>query len=410
MPLCLPSLDLDQAYARVVTLLAEARDVVLERGHGADGARWPVQRGWRDYLLGLSEDELERADTQGIAAWFRSDPRCPASLSRLAERTLAVTASVPLASGDVSPVDFPFMNGRKRGQVAAVLHLLREAFAGLSEIVDVGAGRGQLTARAASALSVPALGLEKDPERVAVARALAGDLPVRFVAADVLSTDNPLSSLPVQPHRLLMALHGCGELGDALVTAAVKTKAAVLLLACCPQKIRGTRRPPLVAGGPEFPRDVLGLANVFARVQGVENDLRQALATKETRLALRCLLAARGIELAPGEDMRGVNRRKVNAGLAAFASAVCQLRGLTAPSADELAAAAGRAHANYLAQRRLSLPRSMLGRALEVFLALDRALFLQRHGYHARVVELFPAAHSPRNLAVWGQAGESTRD
>jgi hypothetical protein len=44
----------------------------------------------------------------------------------------------------------------------------------------------------------------------------------------------------------------------------------------------------------------------------------------------------------------------------------------------------------------------MLGRPLEIFLALDRALYLQRHGYDTRVVELFPAAYSPRNIAVLG--------
>jgi hypothetical protein len=390
-----PSFDLASAHARVLALLAQARDLVLQRD-----ARWAQARGWREYLLGLSETELEHADTQGIAAWFAGDAACPPSLRSLAQLTLAVTTGLPTAGEPMPAIELAFTNERKRAQVAVLLRLLREAFPRPSEIVDVGAGRGQLTTQAASALAVPALGLESDPERVEVARALAGSTPVRFVTADVLSAEQPLLSLPALPHRVLMALHGCGQLGDALVTEAVATGASVLLLGCCPQKIRGPQREALVPGGPAFPREVLGLANVLARQQGVEGDLREALAMKEARLGLRELLAGRGVAVSPGEEMRGVNRRKAQAGLAALAGAACQARGLPAPTCDEILAASQRARALYLAQRRLVLPRSMLGRALEIFIALDRALYLQQHGYRVHILELFPAAVSPRNLAV----------
>jgi hypothetical protein len=380
--LVLSRIALTAAYADVVALLADARDIVFERAEGT-APWWAVERGWGDYLLGISEAALERADALGIARWFVSDPLCPPSLHALAGRSLAVTARIPSLPREAASVDFPFMNVRKRGEVAAILRLLREVFSDLSEIVDVGAGRGQLTTRAAAALSVPTLGLERDPQRVAVATALAGNLPVRFLTADVLSpTDNPLLSLPAKPDRLLMALHGCGELGDALIEAAVATRSSVLLLGCCPQKIRGQQRDALLVGGPSFPRKILGLANVLSRTEGIEGELRCALATKEARLALRYLLAARGF--------------------AGFAQAVCAVRGLPLPTPSELAAAATQAHAHYLAQRRLSLPRSMLGRPLEIFLALDRARYLESHGYGVHVVELFPVATSPRNLAVVG--------
>jgi hypothetical protein len=389
--------DLVSAYARVLALLAQARDLIMQRWDVC----WAQERGWHEYLLGISEADLECADTQGIAAWFAGDAHCPPSLHALAETTLAVTTGLPTAPPPTQPPpELAFTNLRKRSQVATLLALLRTEFPQASEIVDVGAGRGQLTTRAASTLAVPALGLERDPERVAVARALAGSVPVRFITADVLSAEQPLLALPALPHRVLMALHACGQLGDALVTAAVATGASVLLLGCCPQKIRGTERTSLVPGGPAFPREVLGLANVLARRDGVEDDLLTALAMKETRLALRELLASRGISVAAGEEMRGVNRRKPNAGLAALAAAVCQTRALPPPTSDEIGAASQRAHTHYQAQRRLMLPRSMLGRALEVFIALDRALYLQQHGYRVAVLEIFPATVSPRNLAV----------
>jgi hypothetical protein len=395
------SMDLAGAYGLLTKLLNDTRDVVLIRADAAPPI-WSVSRGWRDYLLGLSDAELDRADTEGIAAWFSNDPRCPASLRGVAERTSTLANAFPATVAEPAATDPRSMNVRKRGQVAALLRLLRDEFTDVTEIVDVGAGHGHLTIRAAAALAVPTVGVERDPQRVAVARSLAGDRPVSFLAADVFAAQSPLALLPPNPKRLLMALHGCGDLGDAVVTSAVATGARVLLLGCCPQKIRGAERPALVPGGPSFPREVLGLANVLARTTGVEGDLRQALATKESRLALRYMLAARGATIPAGEEMRGVNRRKANAGFAVFAEAVCRVRNFPAPTPSEIADAANQAHAHYLAQRRLSLPRSMLGRVLEIFLAVDRALFLQSHGYDARVLQVFPTALSPRNLAVLG--------
>jgi hypothetical protein len=404
-------------YAATRDLLDEASDVLLERVHCLPVA-WAEARGWSSYLLALPEDALDTADTLGIGKWFLADPACPASLRELARRVEELCV-LPRCDLPENPgVDWPFTGARKRQQIAAVLHHLRAFYPRICQLVDVGAGRGQLTTQAARALSVPALGLERDRERVAEARLLARlldektqvDAQVEFLTTDFItdslaSETSALERLERVPDRLLLALHGCGELGDALVRSAVSLSAHVLLLACCPQKIRTQERPSLAGCGPTLPKEVLGLANVLSRTAGIEGSLASALATKEARLALRTLFEARGIAVPAGEEMRGVNRRKVHAGLSVLALAAFQVRGLPHPSESELRAAAALAHDQYLARRRLSLPRSMLGRVLEIFLALDRAMFLLAAGYDVRVVELFPVEVSPRNIAVLGRIG-----
>jgi hypothetical protein len=406
---------LRRQHAAVRDVLDEARDLLLGRVDSLPVA-WAEARGWSGYLLALSEDALAKADTLGIGRWFLADPDCPRSLRELARRVedLCVLPRwhQPEASSqdpkddpkEVPKIDWPSTGARKRQQIVAVLHLLRTFYPRISRLVDVGAGRGQLTARAARALAVPALGLERDSERVAMARLLAKEAEVKFSITDVFdSQTSPLDTLERVPDRLLLALHGCGELGDTLLRSAVSMSAHVLLLACCPQKIRVQERRALAAGGPTLPKQVLGLANVLSRTAGIEGSMVSALATKEARLALRYLFEARGIAVLAGEEMRGVNRRKVHAGLSVLALAAFQVRGLAHPSDDELRAAAALAHDQYLARRRLSLPRSMLGRVLEIFLALDRAMFLLAAGYDVRVVELFPVEVSPRNIAVLGR-------
>jgi hypothetical protein len=407
---------LRRQYAATRDLLDEARDVLLERVHCLPVA-WAEARGWSSYLLALSEHALDTADTLGIGKWFLADCDCPASLRDLARRVEELCVLPRWELPENPSVDWPFTGARKRQQIAAVLHHLRAFYPRIGQLVDVGAGRGQLTTRAARALSVPALGLERNSERVAVARLLARLLDenaqVEFLTTDFItdaldSEASALERLERVPDRLLLALHGCGELGDALVRSAVSLSAHVLLLACCPQKIRTKERPSLAACGPTLPKEVLGLANVLSRTAGIEGSLASELATKEARLALRTLFEARGIAVPAGEEMRGVNRRKVHAGLAALALAAFQVRGLPHPSESELRAAAALAHDQYLARRRLSLPRSMLGRVLEIFLALDRAMFLLTAGYDVRVVELFPVEVSPRNIAVLGRIGQYT--
>ena len=74
---------------------------------------------------------------------------------------------------------------RKRTQVAAFAALAARVGGAPSRVVDVGSGHGHLTRHLARALGVEAEGWERDPARVAVASALAGDGGARFVAVDV---------------------------------------------------------------------------------------------------------------------------------------------------------------------------------------------------------------------------------
>ena len=57
----------------------------------------------------------------------------------------------------------------------------------------------------------------------------------------------------------------------------------------------------------------------------------------------------------------------------------------------------------YARGRRLSIPRALLARALEVFVLLDRALHLEEHGFDVAIGTLFPSDVSARNLALTAQ-------
>jgi hypothetical protein len=54
---------------------------------------------------------------------------------------------------------------------------------------------------------------------------------------------------------------------------------------------------------------------------------------------------------------------------------------------------------------RLELARLAFRRPLEIWLALDRALFLARHGYRVRLAEFCERSVTPRNILISARLG-----
>ena len=76
------------------------------------------------------------------------------------------------------------------------------------------------------------------------------------------------------------------------------------------------------------------------------------------------------------------------------------LRGRPVPSRTAIDGAALWARTEHARARRLSVPRAMLARALEVYVLLDRAAYLEGQGFDVEVGVLFPISVSARNLAL----------
>jgi hypothetical protein len=241
------------------------------------------------------------------------------------------------------------------------------------------------------------MGLDKDRCCVDTARRLAP--PLQFQVLDAFR-----EPVRLENGDLALGLHACGDVGDLLLTAGVKASVPIALVSCCPQKIRGQTRLPLSQTAKEaqmtLQKPVLGLANLAARKQGVESSLRQIMDGRANRYALRLLLEERGCHTVPGEEMHGINRRRAMRGLRDIASRALAMRRLPPPRPEELERCNTRARLDFPIIRRLSLPRAMLARVVEVAVVLDRACFLYEQGYDVRVGVLFAPSISPRNLAI----------
>jgi len=357
--------------------------------------------------LGLSNSELEACERSGTATALAELAHAPAELVELGLAVQRVTRLPRLAAPRASlPREaLRGVRARKREQLDALLGALAPLVESAERIVDVGAGSGHLSRLAAELFERETWALDRDAERLRrglerseTRRRTLGELDVRFVQMNVGKEELALGA-----RDLAVGLHACGELGDRLVQAASTVGCDLVLVSCCLQKTSAARRVALsgAANGMEFQRSMLGLTNLTSRTQGVEATLAANLAARETRLALRYLLRARGLSVGAGEEMRGINRRRAQAGLDELARHTLARRGLPAPTPAELWTHAGQASRDYASMRRLALPRNMLARLVELAVVLDRAALLEEHGCYVRLGQFVEQQVTPRNTVLF---------
>jgi SAM-dependent methyltransferase len=362
------------------------------------------------FLVSLSDDELAASEAGGLIQLLAANSNAPPGLRELAaevERCIQLPAlgthdvALPLAS-------LRGVGARKRGQLAALLGALPSLAANAERIVDVGAGRGHLARLAAELFQRETLALDRDPallraggKRCATHGPRSGAGGVRFVEANI--GQQPLE---LRANDLAVGLHACGELGDRLVVAAANARCDVALVSCCLQKTSAAIRPPLSdqACRLHLRKTALGLTNLTAREDGVEATLVENLEARAARLGLRYLLRARGLAVSAGEEMRGINRRRAQLGLADLAAQALAQRQLPAASERELDVFADLARRDYAVIRRLSLPRNLLARLIELAIVRDRATALEEAGQAVAVAALFAQHLTPRNTVLFASA------
>lgn len=399
--------DVESAFERVQSTLAPVLDIVAERVDDASVPEWCARRGWQDFLLGLKDEELALCEAEGLAFAFPLLAQAPRDLAELAHDIRQSCALEALESVRVTQdsEDYRGISSRKRAQVASLLATLSTLAEGAERIVDVGSGSGHLTRLAAHHFDRATLGLERNPERVLRANARLsarpGEAAVR--APQFAVVDAVREPLSLRASDLAIGLHACGELGDTLVTAVGDSGADLALVSCCLQKIRAEARAPLTrsARGLSLSRKTLGLSNLTSRVLGVEADVGHMLGARQARLALRSLLLERGLSVPAGSEMSGINRRRAQAGLSGLAERALAQRGLPPARAAEIAHHERNAARDFARVRRLSLPRNMLSRLVELSVVLDRAMKLHEAGLAVRVATVFESDVTPRNIGLF---------
>ena len=290
--------------------------------------------------------------------------------------------------------------GRKWAQIEAFVVAVRD---GGHECIDWCAGKGHLARALSQQWNGRAVtALERDEALVAAGAALARRvrLPVVPHACDVLSE---AVVLWLRAPRHAFALHACGGLHLRLLRAGAAARLPAISCAPCCYHL-GAQAGRLVvslAGHAHAPR--LRLEDLRTAVQ--ETVTAPGHARRHRRRVQQWQL---GFDLLQRE-VRGVDAylplppidaATLAGGFAAWCRAVAQHKQIVLPGDVDFDAVERAGQERFRVVTALDLVRHQFRRLLELWLVLDRALFLAEQGYRVEVGEFCSRQLSPRNLLI----------
>ncbi|SDS47913.1 Methyltransferase domain-containing protein [Halopseudomonas sabulinigri] len=293
--------------------------------------------------------------------------------------------------------------GRKWQQIT---HFADVARAGLqrpaTRWVDWCAGKGHLGRLLAWQGGQPLVCLEHDAALNQAGAALSQALAVaaQHRQADVLA---PSCAEHLTGNDSIVALHACGQLHMTLLQQLVANHCRQLALApCCYNRIDSECYQPLSsvarAAHLQLSRDDLALP-MQETVTAGQRERQQRDRSMAWRLAFDLWQReARGIDSylpTPSKPPGGTAQ-----GFAGFCRSLTTHHQLHLPAPSDWRQLEARGWQRLAEVRNLELLRGLFRRPLEVWLLLDRALYLQKSGYRVQLGEFCPASLTPRNVLL----------
>lgn len=358
---------------------------------------WPQLAHWlRQQSLAHAEQAHTRLDLLDAPDPFARLLSEAQALSRMPDWCVSEPDSLPEALSRHMP-------GRKWQQVQRFAQVTQAQLHSKPEHwLDWCAGKGHLGRMLAWQGGQPLTCLEIDPllgeQGVALSQSLGID--ARHLQADVL---DPSAWALLQPDQHVLALHACGQLHMTLLQQAVAHDcAAVALSPCCYNRITTSHYQPLSAEGRaarlKLSRDDLGLP-----LQSTHTAGQRSRRLRDQSMAWRLAFdlwqrEARGVDRYLPTPSRPESA--LSQGMPAFCRDLANYHQLHLPEPTDWPALEQRGWQRLAEVRNLELVQGLFQRPLEIWLLLDRALFMQQAGYQVQLGTFCPSALTPRNLLL----------
>jgi hypothetical protein len=293
------------------------------------------------------------------------------------------------------------IGGRKLQQIAALCQQWQHSPLPLP-VLEWCAGKGHLGRILAHRFAVPVTSVEWQQQLCDDGSTLAKKyaLPQQFVCADVLS--QPVDTL-LQPKQHVVALHACGQLHISMLQQAVAAGCQQLqLVPCCYHLISEEQYQPMSTSGAEcnlqLERDDLKLV-----VQGQVTAGERIEKLRTTEVLWRLAYDELRADLTGNSEYRPLNsvaKHWFCADFAAFAGWAASQHQLTLPAEVRWDDYLQRAGLRAAMVQRIEVVRHLFRRPLELWLLLDKALYLQQHGYQCTITQLCDYQITPRNFLL----------
>jgi len=405
----MPARDADSGVLTGETLLA--RFTALDTFLTAHQALWKprpfthLQLPWEtshpELARWLRQRSLEAAENDHHQPWLMEDAPAPFPALAATSSALSAVAALPASTLEAPShrlsVDVP---GRKWQQIEAFasrLHFTTQP----THWLDWCAGKGHLGRRLLLGEQQLTC-LEYDPALVASGQLLSQrhHLPATHLQQDVLATD---AAHALHPGHTPVALHACGDLHVRLMHLASDAGCAQLAIApCCYNRISSERYQALsdAAKGSvlRLSLDDLGLPQTETVTAGarVRRQRDQSMAWRLGFDLLQRQIRGRDDYL-PTPSLPSAWLEK---SFAQYCTDLAALKDLSTVGTPDWAVLEAGGHQRLAEVRNLELLRGLFRRPLELWLVLDRALFLTQKGYDVRLGSFCETALTPRNLLM----------
>lgn len=269
-------------------------------------------------------------------------------------------------------------------------------------VLEWCAGKGHLGRILAHRFAVPVTSIEWQARLCQDGAKLAQryQLTQQFICADVLNS--PLDEV-LKPQQHIVALHACGQLHIRMLQQAVQAGCQqIQLVPCCYHLIAQSQYQPMSELALQhnllLKKDDLKLV-----VQGQVTAGERVEKLRATEVLWRLAYDELRADLTGQKHYRplaSVAKHWFSGSFVAFACWAAAQHQLQLPDSIDEDTYLARAQQRATTVQRIELIRHLFRRPLELWLALDKALYLQQHGYQTTLSEFCQYQVTPRNLLL----------
>lgn len=314
--------------------------------------------------------------------------------------------SVELLDTDkIRPIDETMcvgMPGNKRIQIERLIAQLpstREQ----ESWVEWCAGKGYLGRGIASLTGQHVTSLEWQASLVKAGQLYSDShgLDMQFYQQDVFDSESTVSH--VHPHIHCVALHACGDLHVELIRlASQRFPKSVSIAPCCYHLIRGDHYVPMSSVGKDLDLTLDKSALRVPLQQTVTGGARVSRHRQQEmtfRLGFDELLRA---ELSFNEQttVPSIKKSLLDEGFQYFVEWAANKKSVELPRDVDFKHYLEKGRQRFWHMERLSLAQQLFQRPLEMWLALDKCLYLGEIGYEVKLTEFCSREVTPRNLLI----------
>lgn len=298
------------------------------------------------------------------------------------------------------------INGRKLEQIQQFCHFVPQSNL---PVLEWCAGKGHLGRLHSAASGCQVTSIEWQQALCEEGQQLAErfQLTQQFVQADVFSTD---AAKQVKAEQQVLALHACGQLHLRLLEVATQVGTAALqLVPCCYHLIPHEQYQPLSSlaqrTGLTLSRQDLKMA-VQGQVTAGERIARLRQTEVTWRLAYD-ILRQNLTGISQYQPLPSLAKHWFSGHFADFVVHAAALQQLELPKLPDLMPFLTKGAKRYMLQQRLDAVRHLFRRPLELYLVLDRAVFLQEQGYQVQLFAFCDYQLTPRNFCIHASRAEN---